>query len=274
MIQFWKYHGAGNDFIMIDQRQEQWLTPANKSTIARLCDRHFGIGADGLILLEPSTTPGCDFSMVYFNADGGESTLCGNGGRCIAAFALHRGAVSGDCRFMAIDGQHEVHFGPSTTSGIEWVELHMGDVSTVKNLSDANAYYLNTGSPHYVRFLPDIQDIDLMTEGKAVRYHADYAAQGGTNANFATIQNNGVVALRTYERGVEGETLACGTGATAAAIAYAVHAALPDGNYEVPVQAVGAMLRVRFKRMAAGFTDIWLCGPAQRVFEGLVPPIP
>lgn len=270
MMQFWKYHGAGNDFIMIDQRNERWLTPADRSTIARLCDRHFGIGADGLILLEPASAPDHDFSMVYFNADGGESTLCGNGGRCIAAFALHQGAVSGDCRFMAIDGPHEAHFGSSPAPGTEWVELHMGDVPAAKVLSEPNTYYLNTGSPHYVRFLPDVQDIDIMAEGKAVRYHTDYAAQGGTNANFVTIQDNGVIALRTYERGVEGETLACGTGATAAAIAYAVYVDLPDGKHDIPVQAVGAMLSVRFKKTAAGFTDIWLCGPAQRVFEGIV----
>lgn len=267
-MQFWKYHGAGNDFIMVDQRQHRWLERSDRARIAQLCDRHFGIGADGLIILEKNTQPNEDFDMVYFNADGGESTLCGNGGRCIVAFAKHQGVVSGNCRFRAIDGPHEARFGPASAEGNEWVELEMSIAPEVQH--QGNRYFLQTGSPHVVDFVNDVQAVDIIPTGRAVRYHADYATIGGTNVNFATWQQ-GILHLRTYERGVEGETLACGTGATAAALAAVLHHQLPRTAGEIPIQAQGGRLSVRYQYTEGiGFHNVWLCGPAQRVFQGTV----
>jgi diaminopimelate epimerase len=262
-MKFWKYQGAGNDFIMVDQRQKQWLTRADTETIERLCDRRFGIGADGLILLQNSA--GYDFEMVYFNADGRESSMCGNGGRCIAAFALHRGIISGHGRFMAIDGEHEAKMIRSIAPKGEWVELKMIEVHNIEQ--DGNTFVLNTGSPHYVRFETRIDDKNMVQEGRAVRYSERFSANG-INVNLVSLEDEGLN-IRTYERGVEDETLACGTGVTAAAIASALYRNQNGTDAEVAVQAAGGNLSVRFKRQPDGvFTDIWLCGPAQQVFEG------
>lgn len=258
-MEFWKYQGAGNDFVMLDQREHKWLNRENTDKIAHLCDRRFGIGADGLILLE--NRPGYDFEMIYFNADGRESTMCGNGGRCIAAFAQHLGIIDKHCRFWAIDGEHEAWIKEKG-----WVELKMTDVQSVERAD--NTFILNTGSPHYVRFVNDVRGCDMVQEGRAVRYSERFKNEG-INVNLVQPNPDGSLDIRTYERGVEDETLACGTGVTAAAIASCLYGNRYSGQAEVPVRARGGDLAVRFKNAGGGkFTDIWLCGPAQPVFKG------
>lgn len=268
-MQFFKYQGAGNDFILVDQRQRQTLGRNDTQKIGFLCDRHFGIGADGLILLQ--NHPVLDFEMVYFNADGRESTMCGNGGRCIAAFAKHLGIQSGVAayRFMAIDGEHRAILPHSAGPGGEWVELKMNDVNHVEQVPDADrpAFILNTGSPHFVRFVPDIDILEIKQEGRAVRYSERFKREG-INVNFVR-ENGGALLIRTYERGVEDETLACGTGVTAAAISAYLNNKKAPGQQEVRVSARGGDLLVRFTPLENGtFSDIWLCGPAQKVFQG------
>lgn len=272
-MNFWKYQGAGNDFVMIDQRTQKWLTRADQSRIAHLCDRRFGIGADGLILLEPCN--GYDFEMIYFNADGRESTMCGNGGRCIAAFAHHLGMVNKQCTFLAIDGPHEAIILPHPSSTnthsdhLLWVELHMKDVDQVDRQGDA--FVLNTGSPHYVRFTESLNALDMVAEGRAVRY-SDPWKKEGINVNLCSADSQQHrINIRTYERGVEDETLACGTGVTAAAISAFIRQNEPFGEFETAVNAKGGDLSVRFVAHPDGqFTNIWLCGPAMRVFEGSI----
>ncbi len=264
---FWKYQGAGNDFIMLDQRAAQWLTRADTSRIEQMCNRRFGIGADGLILLENKA--GYDFEMIYFNADGRESSMCGNGGRCIAAFARHLGLVDEYCRFIAIDGEHEAFISASDNPRQEaWIELKMRDVAAVETTGDT--YILNTGSPHYVCFTSQLDQKDMVSEGRAVRYSERFKKEG-INVNLVENADDGLH-IRTYERGVEDETLACGTGVTAAAIAsFLHHKKNLDSITEVPVLAKGGRLSVRFHAHDDGsFTDIWLCGPAQQVFEGSI----
>jgi len=271
-MKFWKYQGAGNDFIMLDQRVQHWISRADTQLIKQLCDRRFGIGADGLILLQNQA--GYDFEMVYFNADGRESTMCGNGGRCIAAFAQHLGIAAGQCRFMAIDGAHEAAMSPlpnqkAFDAGL-WVELKMTDVQSVEKQGDA--YILNTGSPHYVRFVETLENLDMVAEGRAIRYSEQWKKQG-INVNLVCAkgkqENRVSLAIRTYERGVEDETLACGTGVTAAAIASFLHDGGSAAEVEIPVHAQGGDLSVRFHANGDGtFSNIWLNGPAERVFEG------
>lgn len=270
-MQFYKYQGAGNDFILLDQRLTQWLTRDNTETIAFLCDRHFGIGADGLILLQKH--PQLDFEMVYFNADGRESTMCGNGGRCIVAFAKHLAIQprNSDYHFMAIDGEHRALLPHSAAAGAEWVELKMNDVFQVETspFQDETPpdFILNTGSPHFVRFVSDPDILDVAQEGRIIRYSERFR-QEGINVNFVR-ENAGQLLIRTYERGVEDETLACGTGVTAAAIAYYKKSGGAPGQVEIPVKAKGGDLKVRFWANDNGaITNIWLCGPAQQVFKG------
>jgi diaminopimelate epimerase len=261
-MNFWKYQGAGNDFILVDQRRQQWLQREDTERIAFLCDRHFGIGADGLILLQEH--PDFDFEMVYFNADGRESSMCGNGGRCIVAFARHVGIAREQYHFLAIDGPHEAVV--TTSSGQDnWVELHMSDVQHIERLDPA--FVLNTGSPHYIRFEPSISRLDMVQEGRAVRYSEQFRA-AGINVNLVQETPEGLL-IRTYERGVEDETLACGTGVTAAALAHHARQNEATGRHEIRVKAVGGDLSVRFQAHPDGtFSDIWLCGPARAVFSG------
>jgi diaminopimelate epimerase len=266
-MKFWKYQGAGNDFIMLDQRMEQTITRADTGLIERMCDRRFGIGADGLILLQQKN--GFDFEMVYFNADGRESTMCGNGGRCIAAFARHRGLAGEKCCFIAIDGPHDATIAAPDDPWQEvWIELKMKDVGIISK--QQGAYILDTGSPHYVRFTEQLDRKDMFSEGRAVRY-SDTFRQEGINVNLVEIAGDGLH-IRTYERGVEDETLACGTGVTAAALASVLQKGNTFGQIEVPVFAKGGQLSVRFTAHENGsFSDIWLCGPARQVFEGYWP---
>ncbi len=261
-IPFHKYQGAGNDFIVLDQRERIWINATETDRIARLCDRRFGIGADGLLLLEKEE--GYDFRMVYFNADGRLSSMCGNGGRCIIAFARYLGLIGETARFLAVDGPHQARILPDSR-----VELQMGDVKVVERGDDY--YYLDTGSPHYVRFVADAFAVDTVAEGRNIRYNERFALTG-TNVNFVSIVPPHGVRISTYERGVEGETLACGTGITAAALAYYLHQGQTYLTVaEVPVEAKGGDLAVRFQPLPqGGFTDIWLIGPAERVFGGEV----
>lgn len=263
-MDFFKYQGAGNDFIMVDQRARRLLGPNDTAAVARLCDRRFGIGADGLILLEPAED--CDFEMIYFNADGRIGSMCGNGGRCAAAFARHLGLVREACTFRASDGMHAARFTRSLGRHGWWVELHMTDVRRLEQQADA--YVLDTGSPHYVRFVGEaLEQLDMVQEGRAVRYSEPFREKG-INVNMACPVAGGL-RIRTYERGVEDETLACGTGVTAAALADHRRRGAGAGTYETTVHARGGDLAVRFTAQADGsFTDIWLCGPAQFVFQG------
>jgi len=259
-MQFFKYQGAGNDFVLIDNRDEQF-DATNTALVAHLCDRQFGIGADGLMLLQNKT--GYDFEMIYYNADGNPGSMCGNGGRCIVAFAKHLGLITNKTTFLAVDGEHTATLNDTG----DWVSLKMIDVTAIDR--DGAAFVLNTGSPHYVLLVDDLENLDVFAEGRAIRYHATYQ-KDGINVNFTTPLADGY-AVRTYERGVEDETLACGTGVTAVALAMAQYQGL-EGQIDIPVQARGGDLNIRFTREQSGsFTDIYLQGPAQLVFEGKLP---
>jgi diaminopimelate epimerase len=265
-LPFFKYQGTGNDFVMIDQRHHSYLSRTDQATIEQLCDRRFGIGADGLILLSPPsvTQPELDFEMVYFNADGRESSMCGNGGRCLVAFAHHLQVFDNQCVFNAIDGLHDAKM---RSDG--WVELKMIDV---KNVEIGKDYFLmNTGSPHFVVFVEDLSDINIYEAGRQIRYSERFAKEG-VNVNFVEINKTQTsIEVATYERGVEDETYSCGTGVTAAAIAFALRQNNTDLSVEVPIKTKGGDLEVRFVRNTEGvFSEVWLCGPAQRVFAGSV----
>ena len=260
-INFYKYQGAGNDFIMIDDRAKSF--PVSTEFINHLCDRRFGIGADGLILLQ--NHPGYDFEMVYFNADGNISSMCGNGGRCIAAFAKDLGLIKDECSFTAIDGPHKAYFSNGQVSlqmkNVEKVELRPG------------AFVLDTGSPHYVQFMDHIDKLDVVAQAKKIRYNDEFAAKG-INVNFVEkdSQNPDHISLRTYERGVEDETFACGTGVVASAIAYYQQSANDKshtGHHKIKVSPVGGNLEVDFDYSQTGkYTNVWLTGPAEKVFSG------
>ena len=254
-IPFFKYNGTGNDFIMIDNRNQQFDS-SNTALINKLCTRHFGIGADGLILLEK--TDGFDFKMVYFNSDGNESTMCGNGGRCIIRFAHDLKIIGTETNFVAIDGAHKGTVLENTIS------LQMQDVSTIDE-NDTRTE-LDTGSPHYVAFMDEIPTDDFIPKAKSIRQNAPYTEEG-INVNFATTQNNKIV-MRTFERGVENETLACGTGATAVAIA-AHKKGLVTIN-SIPLKVQGGNLNVSFEANQSGYSKIWLTGPAEFGFEGKI----
>ena len=251
---FYKYQGTGNDFVFVDNRQELF-NKDNTKLIAHLCDRRFGVGADGLILLENDATS--DFKMVYFNADGNESTMCGNGGRCIVAFAEMLNIFKSETTFSAIDGLHEA------TIENGFVKLKMQDVDTIA-LFDSHAF-LNTGSPHHVALVKNIKDFDVKTEGFKIRYGAPYN-QEGTNVNFVEQINAETFAVRTYERGVEDETLSCGTGVTA--VALAMHNTGKTNTQEIALNVEGGKLKVSFEKTANGYKNIWLQGPATLVFKG------
>jgi len=256
-LDFYKYHGTGNDFILIDNRDNKFI-PAQE-LVALLCHRRFGIGADGLILL--NQMPGYDFGMEYYNSDGNESTMCGNGGRCIVAFADFLSLSPEPVRFIAADGEHTgIVLG---SKGDTWhVKLSMNDVEGYRILH--GDHILDTGSPHLVRFVKDAEHIDVVSEGRAARY-LDEFQPGGINVNFVEEKGGGIF-VRTYERGVEDETLSCGTGVTASSLVYAGIRQFNEGM--IPVMTRGGSLSVHFKKKDTGFTGIWLEGPATKVFHG------
>lgn len=252
-ITFNKYQGAGNDFIIIDNRDGR-INPSDNKLIRWMCDRRFGIGADGVILV--SDTDGFSYKMTYFNADGYEGTMCGNGGRCTAAFAISRGIAPADHTFSAIDAPHRA----IAENGL--IKLRMNDVKGTDIIG--GNYFINTGSPHYIVFTKDVAKFDVAGEGRKLRWAPEFAP-GGTNVNFAEVRDKGIF-VRTFERGVEDETLSCGTGVTASAIA-----AVLSGHIDstpVHVHTRGGDLSVSFRLEGKRLTDIWLTGPATHVFTG------
>lgn len=255
-LHFFKYQGAGNDFVVFDNRQNQ-IDHSRPEWIQALCHRRFGIGADGVMLLEQAS--GYDFKMVYYNADGQPSSMCGNGGRCMVAFAKKLGIIDSETNFLAVDGPHYA----SITAEGNWVSLQMIDVDEVKK--DGDAWVLNTGSPHFVQLSPDIDQLDVYQMGKNIRNNNTYREKG-INVNFVQALDKGY-AVRTYERGVENETLACGTGVTAVALAMA-QANQQSGHIITTVKAQGGELQIRFHYDGQRFTEIFLEGPAELVFEG------
>ncbi|MFA7688408.1 MAG: diaminopimelate epimerase [Moheibacter sp.] len=253
-IPFFKYQGAGNDFVMVDDRNRSFSH--NPALIRRICDRHFGIGADGLILLQDDAA--LDFNMVYFNSDGHPSSMCGNGGRCVVRFANKLGIIQKETEFNAIDGSHQ-----AVIDG-DLIRLKMSNIPEV--ISDSGFVFLNTGSPHHVEFVSELSQLDVKSLGAQIRHGPPYFEEG-TNVNFVEITGKETLRIRTYERGVEDETLACGTGVTAAAIA-----AFESGlihSQKVEVKTLGGNLSVEFERnLSGGYENIWLTGPAEYVFEG------
>lgn len=253
---FYKYQGTGNDFVMIDNRQ-QTFDKNNTKHVAFLCDRRFGIGADGLILLE--NHPEHDFKMVYYNADGNESSMCGNGGRCLVAFAKQLGVIKNKAVFEAIDGLHHA----SIEGNI--VKLQMQDVQAIEK--HKNHVFLDTGSPHHVQFESDIEAFNIKSKGAEIRYGAPYN-KVGSNVNFVKKQSDTEFRVRTYERGVEDETLSCGTGVTAVALAMH-HLGETDKNH-VTLHVEGGKLEVSFNVENNTYNNVWLIGPATYVFKGTI----
>jgi diaminopimelate epimerase len=254
-IPFFKYQGTGNDFVLIDNRR--WIFFKNNAKlVASLCDRRFGIGADGLILLENDDM--ADFGMVYFNADGNEGSMCGNGARCTVAFAKYLGIIQDKATFNAVDGTH----GASIDTGT--VNLEMREVSEIRIRSEA--LFLDTGSPHHVQLVKDLKGFEVFREGKKLRY--GLYGKSGSNINFVEQEAEDTFSVRTYERGVEDETLSCGTGVTAVAIA--MHKTGNTQSNTVTVKTRGGELKVKFDRIGEKYGNVHLIGPAEQVFKGEV----
>lgn len=257
-IHFYKYQGTGNDFVIIDNRDIS--ISLTHEEVAYICNRHMGVGADGLMLLEPAE--GYDFRMVYYNSDGNESTMCGNGGRCITAFARQLGVIKNKARFIAIDGPHDATI---DEDGI--VHLAMQDVQDIDFRDECTM--LNTGSPHYVATVKDVAATDVFHEGRTIRNQDEFQPKG-INVNFVQLSENSIN-VRTYERGVENETMSCGTGVTASAIAMAGQ---ETGKFSTRIYTPGGILNVSFsKNKTDTATDVVLSGPAQFVFEGDITPV-
>jgi diaminopimelate epimerase len=259
LLHFYKYQGTGNDFVVIDNRNQSFALE-NQALIAKLCDRRFGIGADGLMLLQncPENT---DFRMIYFNADGQQSSMCGNGGRCIVAFAKYLGIVQASTIFSAIDGLH--------TASImqDIVSLKMNDVVEVKQ--EENYFFLNTGSPHYVEYVENVEKYPVFEKGKQIRNSQAYQPKG-TNVNFVEEIAKDYIFVRTYERGVENETFSCGTGVTASAIAYYIRKQQQIANNAIKIKTLGGELLVKFEATENSYQQIYLTGEAKQVFGGTI----
>jgi diaminopimelate epimerase len=252
MTAFYKYQGTGNDFVIVDNRGLHF-PDSNTDYVRSICDRRFGVGADGLMLLEDSKD--YDFVMRYYNADGKEGSMCGNGGRCIVAFANMLGIIEKETRFFAVDGVHQAKI----SGGI--VALEMQNLSEIEDLG--TALLMDTGSPHYVQKVADVATLELIPLAHAIRYSSRFEEEG-TNVNFVSYFESNFK-MRTYERGVENETLACGTGATAVALALNYWDAV-DSPIKLIVE--GGLLEVSFEKKELGYENIWLTGPAEMVFKG------
>ena len=257
-IQFYKYQGTGNDFIILDNRKKEYSL-LSVSEIHSLCDRRYGIGADGLMLLNEKN--GYDFEMKYYNADGNESSMCGNGGRCLVKFAYNLGIHRNTYKFIASDGEHEAEIDTDET-----VSLKMKDVSGVKKFK--GDYLIDTGSPHYVKMVGDVMNVDVYKKGHEIRYSKDFEKEG-INVNFVEqLTEEDKIIVRTYERGVEDETYSCGTGVTAAAL-ICYHN--ENGYNDVEVKTLGGTLSVEFDRLDEGkYVNVWFSGPAEKVFDGVI----
>ncbi len=253
-VPFVKYHGAGNDFVIIDNSSAAYTL--TREAIAFICHRRFGVGSDGLMLIEKSEEAA--FYMRYFNSDGNESTMCGNGGRCIAHFAHSIGLAGESISFMGIDGPHQ-----ATILAPDRIKLKMKNIDRVDH--HPGYYFLDTGSPHHVVFKEDVRNTDVVTEGKNIRYSDKYPA--GTNVDFVEILDTNRIFVRTYERGVEDETLSCGTGVVAAAIATNI-----SGNPKdvFIIETRGGELEVSFSYQKNEFIDVYLTGPVKFVFSGKI----
>ncbi|HEY0677937.1 MAG TPA: diaminopimelate epimerase [Chitinophagaceae bacterium] len=254
-VQFYKYQGTGNDFVILDNREGLY----NNLTIEQvrfLCNRKFGIGADGLMLL--NLKDDYDFEMKYFNSDGREASMCGNGGRCLVKFAYHLGIRKPLYRFIAVDGEHEAEIDDDGT-----VSLKMKDVRGIREFH--GDFILDTGSPHYVKMVNDLENMNVYQKGSEIR-NSNHFAKDGINVNFVEQKDDDEIMVRTFERGVEDETLSCGTGVTASALV-SYHNEIGFNN--VIVNTPGGKLTVEFDRMGdEQYENIWLCGPADKVFEG------
>ena len=255
-INFSKFHGAGNDFIMINAIKNEIVL--SEELIFKMCDRRTGIGADGLIILMHSDNH--DFRMRYYNCDGKESTFCGNGGRCIAAFAHQQGIIKNEATYEAVDGIHKAKV-TETSSNEYLVELTMRDILSYK--LDDDSLLIDTGSPHYVKKIMNLDSMDVNAEGAKIRYDKNISSDG-VNVDFL-LNDNGNIRIRTYERGVENETLACGTGVTASAMA----ASLWYGGNDIDIYTQIAKLNVRFEKENNTFKNVVLTGPAAHVFDGM-----
>ena len=253
ILHFHKYQGTGNDFILIDNRSMHFAK-SNTDFIKNLCDRRFGIGADGLLLLENDESS--DFRMVYFNSDGNESSMCGNGGRCIVAFAHELSIIGETAKFNAIDGLHEAEI-----IG-EQVTLKMIDVDEIKHIR--NHSFVNTGSPHHIQLVDNLDRFSVKKEGARIRY--GLYGEKGSNINFVEQESDTVFRVRTYERGVEDETLSCGTGVTA--VALVMYDMKNTEANTLNIRTQGGDLKVRFTKSGSKFVDVSLIGPAVKVFEG------
>lgn len=265
-LTFSKFHGTGNDFILVDNRKLDSNLDGPK--IAKLCDRKYGIGADGLMLLQ--LCEGYDFEMIYYNADGAFPSMCGNGARCCVEFARRLGLVSTHARFLALDGQHEALI---VQEGL--INLRLADVQGVvagKEGESLTYHFLDTGVPHMVRFVSNLPAYDVATEGRRIRHNTAAFGLPGTNANFVErLDAEGPVHVRTYERGVEAETLSCGTGVTACALVCSLMDAKGSeaGTCEYSMKTLGGLLKVKFEKTSdSTFSNIWLEGPATFVFQG------
>ena len=256
-IQFAKYQGTGNDFVILDNRDNKY-DGLTKKQIEFLCDRRFGIGADGLMLLNNHSN--YHFEMKYYNSDGGESSMCGNGGRCLTKFASDLGIVLSDYKFIAIDGEHEASLNTDGT-----VALKMNDVDDIKY--DHGNFILNTGSPHFVTMANDVMHLDVFKKGREIRY-SDPFKDEGINVNFVQqTEEPDKIIVRTYERGVEDETFSCGTGVTACALVCYHN---DNGFNRVEIQTKGGPLSVEYDKLGDSFKNVWLTGDAVKVFDGVV----
>ena len=256
-IQFYKYQGTGNDFIVVDNRDSKYSS-IREYQVRAFCDRRMGIGADGFMML--NAKPGYDFEMKYFNSDGRESSMCGNGGRCIVKFAYHLGIHKNEYKFWAVDGEHEAEIDTDGT-----VSLKMKDVEKVKKVH--GDFILDTGSPHYIKLVNDVMNIDVYKNGRVIRYSKDFE-QEGINVNFVEQADDDKIIVRTYERGVEDETYSCGTGVTAAALVCYHN---ENGFNDVEVKTLGGSLNIEFDRNDEDkYSNIWLCGPAEKVYQGII----
>ncbi len=256
-VPFYKYQGTGNDFVLIDNREKKY-NDLSKKQISFLCHRRYGIGADGLMLL--NLHPSYDFEMKYYNADGGESSMCGNGGRCLTKFAYDQGIIKTTYTFLAIDGVHE-----ASVEKDGFIALKMNDVVSIKK--HGNTAILDTGSPHFVQLTTDVMKLDVYKKGREIRYNKEFEKEG-INVNFVEqLNDRDKIIVRTYERGVEDETFSCGTGVTAAALVCYHN---DNGFNHVEVKTKGGALSVEFDKIGESFKNIWLIGPAEQVFDGVI----
>ncbi|QIK16750.1 diaminopimelate epimerase [Blattabacterium sp. DPU] len=261
-LNFYKYQGTGNDFILLDSRQKK--IEKNPFIFKKLCDRHFGIGADGIVLIQNDDEYKSDFYMKYCNSDGKESTMCGNGGRCAIFFANQLGITSKNkIHFRAIDGYHNGFINNDLVS-INLINIDKNSIEIYPEY-----VFLNTGSPHHILFVENIKEKNVYKEGKNIRFKNPYSEKG-VNVNFVKIFEKNALQVRTYERGVENETLSCGTGVVASVIAACETNKIKDNVGEILVQTIGGELRVSFTKTKNEYKNVYLTGNVKFIFKGSI----